>query len=78
MDSEHRMLTTIGCVTSSLDSHYNSAIVSNHLQKAFESLDYNILIPKLYVLGFSALSLIENYLTGRLQYINFNNVNSKK
>ena len=45
------LANTIEYVTSSLDSHNNSAIMSIELKKAFDTLDDKILIPKLYLYG---------------------------
>ena len=45
------LANTIEYVTSSLDSHNNSAIMSIELKKAFDILDDKILIPKLYLYG---------------------------
>ena len=50
------------------------------LSKAFDTIDYDILIYKLQYYGFenSAIHLVKSYLLDRLQFVNFNEVNSCK
>lgn len=49
------------------------------LQKAFDTIDHNILLHKLQKYGFRGIahSWVENYLTDRLQYVHINGVDSK-
>ena len=48
------------------------------LSKAFDTIDHKILLHKLqyYGLNQNSLSLIQNYLTNRQQYVDFQNINS--
>ena len=54
-----------------LENLENCAIVSIDLRKAFDTLDHDILINKLYIYGIGgiALKLIKSYLSDRLQFI---------
>ena len=65
-------------VNKNLENLENCAIVSIDLCKAFDTLDHDILINKLYVYGIRgrALKLIKSYLSDRLQLVRYNNTDS--
>ena len=51
-----------------------------YLSKAIDTLDHKILIQKLnhYGLADSSLTLLQNYLTNRKQYVQFNKTDSEQ
>ena len=65
-------------VNTNLENLENCAIVSIDLCKAFDTLDHDILINKLYIYGIRgiALKLIKSYLSDRLQFVRYNNTDS--
>ena len=62
-----------------LDNSHISCAIFLDLSKAFDTLNYKILLRKLkyYGLGNVAYNLIENYLTNRQQFVKLRNVKSK-
>ena len=62
-----------------LDNSHISCAIFLDLSKAFDTLNYKILLHKLkyYGLGNVAYNLIENYLTNRQQFVKLGNVKSK-
>ena len=65
-------------VNTNLENLENCAFVSIDLRKAFDTLDHAILINKLYIYGIRgiALNLIKSYLSDRLQFFRYNNIDS--
>ena len=65
-------------VNTNLENLENCAIVSIDLRKAFDTLDHDILINKLYIYGIRgiALKLIKSYLSDRIQFVRYNNTDS--
>ena len=65
-------------VNTYLENVENCAIVSIDLRKAFDTLDHDILINKLYIYGIRgiALKLIKYYLSYCLQFVRYNNTDS--
>ena len=65
-------------VNTNLENLENCAIVSIDLCKAFDTLDHDILINKLYIYGIRgiALKLIKSYLSDRIQFVRYNNTDS--
>ena len=63
-----------------LDNGNTPISVFLDLSKAFDTIDYEILIYKLKYYGFDscAIELIKSYLLDRLQFVQFNEVNSSK
>ena len=71
----------IELIENTLDAFENKNIplsIFLDLSKAFDTLDHKILIHKLKFYGFSedSCSFVENYLTSRYQYVDFNGVQS--
>ena len=46
------------------------------LQKAFDTLDHDILCTKLESIGVLSVDWFRSYLTGRKQYVNINSISS--
>ena len=65
-------------ITSDLDNKHYSLGIFLDLSKAFDTLNHDILLDKLYAYGIRGLSnsWIKNYLSGRKQYVSYNNTNS--
>ena len=65
-------------ITSDLDNKHYSLGIFLDLSKAFDTLNHDILLDKLYAYGITGLanSWIKNYLSGRKQYVSYNNTNS--
>lgn len=63
-----------------LEGHKTTACMFLDLIKAFDCVDHNILLRKIALYGFSVniVSLIESYLTNRVQFIKISNFNSEK
>jgi len=61
-------------LTKSLDVGKKSLAIFIDLSKAFDTLDHNILISKLRYYGLSdlTLKLMQNYMSGREQFVDFN------
>ena len=71
--SHHALITLVDKITKSLD-HGDIVIgIFLDLKKAFNTVDHNILIKKLYYYGISGniLKWFESYLTDRKQYVYF-------
>lgn len=65
---------------SNLDNQKSVAAISVDLSKAFDSVDYNLLLAKLKAYGFneSALELMEAYMYGRRQRVKINGLDSHR
>ena len=72
------MYDVLESVNTNLKCLDNCAIVSIDLRKAFDTLDHDILINKLYIYGIRGISLklIKSYLSDRLQFVRYNNTDS--
>ena len=72
------MSDVLESVNTNLENLENCAIVSIYLRKAFDTLDHDILINKLYIYGIRsiALKLIKSYLSDRLKFVRYNNTDS--
>ena len=72
------LLTTVDHITASLDSGLNVVGLFLDLKKAFDTVDYDVLLRKLSFYGIrgNALLLCQNYLNGRLQSVSFDGVRS--
>lgn len=67
------------CINSSFYNSQQTDVVYTDFSKAFDKVNHELLIEKLYLIGFSEALLhwIESYLKGRKQCVIFNNSNSK-
>ena len=71
--SHHALITLVDKITKSLD-HGDIVIgIFLDLKKAFDTVDHNILIKKLYYYGIrgNIIKWFESYLTDRKQYVCF-------
>ena len=66
-------------ISSNLDSNLITTGVFIDLKKAFDTIDHDILIKKLYHYGVRGIASkwIQSYLYNRLQYVIYNNVKSE-
>ena len=71
-------LSLIDMIISQMDVGEIPLCIFLHLSKAFDTLDHNILLHKLNFYGIknNAFHLMQNYLTNRKQYIDFDESNS--
>ena len=69
----------IDIITDDLDNNKISLNVYMDLSKAFDTLDHNIMLSKLkyYGLDNNAITLMESYLTNRIQFIGIDNIKSE-
>ena len=76
--TELTALEIIDRITYLMDQNKLPLNIYIDLSKAFDTIDHTILLHKLQHYGFngSSLALMENYLTNRQQYVNFQNTNS--
>ena len=77
--TELAVLELIDRITQSLDNGQTPVNIYLDLSKAFDTLDHNILLHKLWHYGVndSALKLLSSYLSNRKQYVNYRNCNSE-
>ena len=61
-------------ITKFLDNDHIAIIILLDLKKTFDTVDYGILLRKLYAYGITGalLKCFESYLTGKTQYVAFN------
>jgi hypothetical protein len=76
--TELAALETLDRIVNVMDKNGIPMNIYLDLSKAFDTLDHEILIQKLshYGIQDSSLRLLNNYLTNRKQYVQFNDVNS--
>ena len=77
--STYMAINDLSCkITSDLDNKHYSLGIFLDLSKAFDTLNHDILLDKLYAYGIRGLanSWIKNYLSGRKQYVSYNNTNA--
>lgn len=76
--TEHALIKLVDTITEALDNNKVVCSVFIDLKKAFDTIDNNILIQKLYNYGIrgNCLNLIKSYLTNRYQYVSIANLNS--
>ncbi len=72
------VLDFIKDVNTAFDNNMYTASIFMDLSKAFDTIDHNILLQKLYHYGFRGTSYnwFADYLKNRKQYVSFNNVKS--
>ena len=65
-------------VTSALDNKLSAIGIFIDLSKAFDTIDHNILLNKLFAYGFRGVthSWIKSYLENRVQYVHYNGMSS--
>jgi len=68
----------LNTLTTALDKNEYAISIFIDLSKAFDTIDYSILLKKLYHYEFrdQAYNIIHSYLTDRLQYVSHDNVTS--
>ena len=76
--TEHAVLELIDRITKTMDNDEIPINIYLDLSKAFDTLEHNIIIGKLRHYGVEgvSLSLFQNYLTNRKQYVEYNNAKS--
>ena len=77
--TEHALISLSERIKSTIDSNRVGCGLFIDLQKAFDTVNHNILLQKLSHYGIRGNSLhwFESYLTGRQQYVSVNNCSSK-
>ena len=72
------MAEFLSCVLKGFEKNKYTLALFLDLSKAFDTIDHNILIAKLQHYGIRGIALdwIKSYLTGRVQYVEYNNVKS--
>ena len=72
--TSHAILTFIEKITKAIDKSYHSVGVFLDLSKAFDTIDHDILLRKLYHYGIrgKALEWFSSYLTNRKQFVTIN------
>ena len=65
-------------ITEALDSSEFAICISIDYRKAFDTVEHNILLQKMYHCGIrgNALQWFNSYLSNRYQYVNYNNTSS--
>ena len=73
--TDHALISLSERIKSTIDSKRVGCGIFIDLQKAFDTVNHNILLQKLdhYGIRGSSLQWFESYLTGRLQYVSINN-----
>ena len=74
--TESALIKLVDSITEALDSKKSVCSVAIDLNKAFDTVDYQILCSKLFNYGFRGvpLELIKNYLTNISQYVSIDGV----
>ena len=77
--TQHAIITLVDRITSSLDSGDLVIGVFLDLKKAFDTIDHQILIKKLFSYGIrgNTLKWFQSYLTDRSQYVTYDCIESK-
>ena len=77
--TEHAALELVDKITSQMDNNETPIHILLYLSKAFDTIDYNILLDKLnyYGLDDTAIQLFPSYLTNRHQYVQIENAKSQ-
>ena len=74
----HPLVHFMNQMTNSLNKKHSTVAIFCDLQKAFDTVDYNILLSKLDAVGVRGNELLwfKNYLSDRKQFVSIENVNS--
>ncbi len=77
--TEHASLELIDRFIVEMDKNNTPVNIFLDLSKAFDTLDYNILLDKFNYYGLDEvpLKLMESYITNRKQYVNIDDTDSK-
>ena len=77
--TQHAIITLVDGITSSLDSGDPVIGVFLDLKKAFDTVDHEILIKKLFSYGIrvNPLKWFQSYLTDRSQYVTYDGIELK-
>ena len=72
------MAEFLSCVLKGFEQNKYTLALFLDLSKAFDTIDHNILLQKLHHYGIRGLALawVQSYLTGRVQYVEYNGVKS--
>ena len=72
------LIILIDKITAALDNGEFTIAVLIDFRKAFDTVDHQILLGKLYHYGIRGIAFdwIKSYLTNRMQYVSYNNANS--
>ena len=78
MSCEHALLTAQSEILTSLKKKQISILLLIDVSKAFDMVDHDILLSKLYHYGIRGIAhaWIKSYLSGRKQYVSLNNKTS--
>ena len=73
----YAMLDVLTCTFDNIQNRKNTALILFDIKKAFDTVNYNILLNKIQPYGIrsTALKLFTSFLTDRHQYVSINNVN---
>ena len=76
--AEYATIELVDKIITQMDKMDTPIGIFNDLTKAFDTIDHSILIQKLRYYGFNemSLNLMQSYLTGRVQYVQMNDVKS--
>ena len=77
--TEHAALELVDKITSQMDNNETPINILLYLSKAFDTIDYNILLDTLnyYGLDDTAIKLFRSYLTNQYQYVQIENAKSQ-
>ena len=72
--SHHALITLVNKITQSLDSGDMVIGIFLYLKKAFDTVNHNILVKKLYLYGIKGqlINWFKSYLDNRSQYVTYN------
>ena len=71
-NGQHCLLVLVETFREVLDKWGYAGILLNDLSKAFDCINYKLLIAKLHAYGLESLAFIQSYLTNRIQRVKIN------